>query len=73
MQTLHLRVEDDFIDTLLESLPDDKVTVVDQAFLDAQSLFEKALQGYETGDEAFGTYYKHMEKMDVWLKEREAR
>lgn len=73
MKTLHLRVEDDFLEELKSMLPKEKVIIVDQKFLNDQSLLEEALQSYLLGDEAFITYYKEMDKMDEWLKGKESR
>ena len=70
MQTIHLQVEDDFIEELMGMLPSDKVTVVEENFRENRDLLQEALQHYRNGKADFIPYYESMTQLDSWLQER---
>jgi hypothetical protein len=69
MKTIHIQVEDDYLETFLESLPHDKVKVVDQTFLDNQKKLQEELDNFLHGKGEFAPYYETMKKIDNWLVE----
>jgi len=70
MQTIHLQVEDDFIEELMGLLPRDKVIVVEENFKENRDLLQEALQQYKDDKAAFMPYYESMTQLDSWLQDR---
>lgn len=70
MQTIHLQVEDDFIEELMGMLPRDKVIVVEENFKENRDLLQKALQDYKDDKADFIPYYESMTQLDSWLQDR---
>lgn len=73
MRTLQIQVEDDYLETFLETLPQDKVKIVDQTFLDNQKRLQEELENFLQGRGEFTPYYETMKEMDNWLKEGEEK
>jgi len=71
MKTVQLQIEDDFFEEFLETLPKDKVTLIDQVFTDNQNKFAKELERYKSGAEGFRSHPENMKVLDSWLKEAE--
>lgn len=69
MKTIQIQVEDDYIETFLKSLPQDKVRIVDQAFIDNQKKLQEELENFLHGKGEFSPYYETMQEMDNWLIE----
>ena len=70
MQTIHLQVEDDFVEELMGMLPHDKVIVLDENFKANRDLLQKELQHYKDGKSEFTPYYESMTQLDSWVQER---
>ena len=70
MQTIHLLVEDDFIEELMGMLPRDKVIVVEENFKENRDLLQVELQHYKDDKADFIPYYESMTQLDSWLQER---
>ncbi len=70
MKTVHLQVQDDFLEDLLSMLPKDKVRVLDQNFLDTQKKFQAELENFKNKKDSFPPYHEDMKEMDNWLKDR---
>lgn len=69
MKTIQIQVEDDYLETFLESLPKEKVRVIDQAFIDNQNKLQEELENFLQGKGEFTPYYETMKEMDNWLRE----
>jgi len=69
MATLHLHVDDDFIDDFLKTLPSDKVKVLDQSFLTNQIKLHDELDSYLTKKSEFTPYHENMNKISIWLEQ----
>jgi len=69
MKTIQIQVEDDYLETFLESLPQDKIKIVDQTFIDNQKKLQDELEDFLHGKGKFTPYYEAMKEMDGWLKE----
>ena len=70
MQTIHLQVEDDYIEELLGMFPRDKVIVVEENFNENRDLLQEALHHYRDDKADFIPYYESMTQLDSWLQER---
>ena len=68
MITIHLQVEDDYIDAFMKSLPKDKVVVIEENFKENQITLHKALKDYENDKEKFTPYYESMKKLSSWFE-----
>lgn len=71
MQTVHLQIEDDYIEDFMKMLPRDKVVVIEEDFKDNRGLLQKELQKYRNGRDCFRMYYDSMTLLSSWLQEKE--
>ncbi len=71
MATLQLQVQDEFLEDLLKMLPKDKVTVIDQSFLENQKKLNGELENFLNDKTEFTPYYENMKEIDNWIKEGE--
>jgi len=72
MQTIHLQVEDDYVEELMGMLSKDKVVVVEENFRDNRDLLQEALQHYRDDKSDFIPYYESMTELDSWIQERKS-
>ena len=70
MQTIHLQVEDDYVDELMGLLSRDKAIVVEENFRENRDVLQEALQHYKDDKADFIPYYESMMQLDSWLQER---
>ena len=70
MQTIHLQVEDDYIEELMGLISRDKVIVLEENFKENRDLLQEALQHYRDDKEDFIPYYESMTELDSWMQER---
>ncbi len=73
MITIHLQVEDDYIDTFMESLPKDKVVVIEENFKDNQQKLHEVLNLYKKSPDVFVSYYDSMKDIGSWLDMRKEK
>ena len=70
MTTIHLLVEDEYLQTLMQNLPKDKVHVIEAEFgtnsLALESSFSSCVE-----DAELKSYSQSMREMSSWLQERE--
>ena len=71
MKTIQLLIEDDFFEEFIQTLPKEKVTLLDQTFKDNQNKFTQALNDYKSTPETFSSHLDNMKELDAWLKEAE--
>ncbi len=71
MKTIQLQIEDDFFEEFIQTLPKDKVTLIDQTFIDNQNKFIQAYNDYKNAPETFHSHLDNMKELDNWLKEAE--
>lgn len=71
MTTIHLLIEDDFVEEFMADLPKDKITVIEEDFKENKKLLYDELQEYKSGKSSVTPYYESMKKMSHWLKEQE--
>ncbi len=70
MIKIHLLVDEDYIDTFMMTLPQDKVTVIEEKFEENKSLLLKELNLYKENNNRYTPYYESMKNLDNWLKEQ---
>ena len=70
MQSIHLQVEDDYIEELMGLLNQDKVILLKENFKENRDLLQEALQHYKEDDTDFTPYYESMTQLDSWMQER---
>lgn len=68
MKTIQLRVQDEFVDELLQMLPRDKVKVMDKGFFDNQNKLHKELESFLNATTEFIPYHEDMKETDSWIK-----
>jgi hypothetical protein len=71
MQHLHLLVEDDYIETFIDSLEKEKVVVIEKDFSQNQELLQSEFSNYKEKKLECKTYYASMKELSIWLKEKE--
>ncbi|WP_321777189.1 hypothetical protein [Sulfurimonas sp.] len=69
MTILHLLIEDSFIESFVESLPREKVKIVEEDFELNKQLLAKEMQNYKNDREDFYPYLESMKNLDIWFKE----
>lgn len=68
MKTIELLIADDFYEEFLQTLPKEKVTVRDEAFIDNQKKFHKELDSFYNDESSFSSYFENMKEIDTWIK-----
>lgn len=71
MKKVHLLVEDDYLETFMDSLPKEKVIAVEEDFEKNQKLLQDAFEEYKENQSSFLPYYESMKDVSNWLKMRE--
>ena len=61
MITIHLQIEDDYIDEFMSALPKDKVIVIEEEFKETKILLQNEFKNYQDNPNDFSP---------LWLKER---
>ncbi len=69
MKNIELLVDDDFYEELLKMLPKDKVTLLDQTFIDNRKKFHDELNNFKNDEAGYTSYYETMKEMDNWIKQ----
>ncbi len=71
MTTIHLLIEDDFVEEFISGLPKAKITVIEEDFQQNKKLLYDELQDYKSDKRIVTSYYESMKEMNNWLKEKE--
>ena len=71
MQTIHLLIEDDYIEEFIHGLPKDKVIVIEEDFKENKIMLDDELKNYQQNPSDFIPYSKSMKELSIWLNERE--
>ena len=69
MKTILLQIQDDYFEEFIKTLPNDKVKLLDQNFLDTQKKFHSELENFKSNENAFSPYHEDMKKIDAWINE----
>ena len=70
MITIHLMVEEDYIEEMMNMLPKDKVVVIEENFKENCTLLSEVKENYHNSSEDFLSYYESMKSIDIWLEEK---
>ena len=71
MTTIHLLIEDDFVEEFMASLPKDKITVIEEDFKENKKVLLNELEDYMKDKKSVTQYYESMKEMNEWLQEKE--
>lgn len=69
---VQLLVDDDFVEEFMNSLPKDKVSIIELDFQANQDKLKKALQEYQDDSDSFVPYFKSMKNISAWFNEKRA-
>lgn len=72
MKKVYLLVEDDYLETFMDSLPKEKVIVIEEDFEKNKQLLQNTLNLYKNNKSEFSPYYESMKELSDWLKKRES-
>ena len=73
MPILHLLIDDDNIQSFVDSLDKEKVKIVEEDFESNRVLIQGVLDSYSSEKNLFIPYYDSMKDMSIWLKEKESK
>jgi len=73
MATIHLLIDDDFVDSFVQSLPREKITIIEKDFEENKIVLQKTLQSYVDATESFIPYQESMEELSSWLSTKESK
>ena len=73
MTTIHLLIDDDYIETFMASLPKDKISVIEEDFKENKKKLHDTFESYKTNPRDFKPYNESMKDMNVWLKDKEPK
>ncbi|MCD6172433.1 MAG: hypothetical protein J7J96_01425 [Sulfurimonas sp.] len=62
--TIHLQVEDDYIEELMSILPKDKVIVIEEDFKENKKLLENELKNYRDKPASFISYNESIKRLN---------
>lgn len=72
MTTIHLLVEDDYVDKFVTDLPKEKVIVIEKDFSENIVKLKTTFDIYQNGKSEFISYYESMKNISIWLKGKES-
>ncbi|MEA2091097.1 MAG: hypothetical protein U9O83_01875 [Campylobacterota bacterium] len=64
---VQLLIDDNFIEEFMNSLPKDKVRVIEADFQVNQDKLQKVLQEYKDSRDSFIPYFKSMKNISAWF------
>ena len=71
MITIHLLVEEDYIEDFITTLPRDKVIVIEENFESNKKMLQNVVEDYKADKKEFVPYYDSMRGLTTWLEQRE--
>lgn len=71
MIKINLLIEEDYIETFMNSLPKDKVKVIEENFEDNKEKLQKAFENYTKMPESCFELNESMKNINQWLKTKE--
>jgi len=67
MISIHLQVDEEYIETFMMTLPKEHVIVVEKDFEENKILLKSELKEYHQNNEAFIPYQESMNNISAWL------
>ncbi len=71
MTTIHLLIDDDYVEEFMRELPKDKITVIEEDFKENIIKLQDSLDNYQNHKSESIPFYESMKNMNSWLKEKE--
>ncbi|MFT7002949.1 MAG: hypothetical protein ACJAWW_000283 [Sulfurimonas sp.] len=71
MVTIHLLVDQDYIEDFMKTLPKEKVIVIEEDFKSNQKMLQNVVENYQTDKNSFIPYYNSMKDLNSWLETRQ--
>jgi len=71
MQTIHLQIEDDYIEEFFDVISKDKVIIIEKDFDENKILLANELEKYQNNKDSFIVYSESLTNIDNYLKEIE--
>lgn len=71
MIKIRLMIEEEFIEEFMNSLPKDKVKVIEENFEENQVVLQETLDNYEIDNSSFAPLNETMNNLSQWLNEKE--
>ena len=68
MKTVKLKIDDDFYDELVQMLPKNKASIVDESFLNHQKALKDELENYKNANTSFTLYQSSIDKTNRWVE-----
>jgi len=69
--TIHLQIDEDYIDTFMLTLPKEHITVIEENFKENKRLLEDELLFYINKEKKFIPYAQSIDNISLWFKEHE--
>lgn len=73
MIAIHLLVEEDYIEELMQNLPKDKVKIVEENFKENKVLLENSLDDALENENDLTPYNETIKNINDWLSTRESK
>ena len=70
MKTVELKIDDGFYDELVQMLPKNRVSIVDENFLNHQKILKDELENYKNANISFTLYQSSIEKTNSWVERK---
>jgi hypothetical protein len=71
MTTIHLLIEDDYVETFMAELPKDKISVIEEDFKQNQKKLHNVLDEYKNHKSLFIPFGDSMKDLNSWLAKKE--
>jgi len=68
MKTVELKVDDDFYEELTNMLPKNKLSIVDENFLNHQKTLQEELANYKDAKTSYTLYLSSIEETNMWVE-----
>jgi len=70
MKTVELKIDNDYYDELVQMLPKNRVSIVDESFLNHQKILKDELANYKNENISFTLYQSSIEKTNSWVERK---
>lgn len=71
MTTIHLLIDDNYVEEFMAELPKDKITVIEEDFKENTIKLHNELESYQNNKSEFIPFSQSMKNLNSWLKEKE--
>nr|WP_321268709.1 hypothetical protein [uncultured Sulfurimonas sp.] len=71
MTKISLLIDNEYIESFMQTIPKDKVIVIEEDFQENKQKLQTVLQEYKNGEKNFVSYYESMKDVNNWLTQRQ--